>query len=110
VNPALGPGDSGNLIAENDTGRYDLSQGGLGGSGYTNYSAALSAAGSLHVSSLTVIVDGGWGVGGGLQQFTLSSNPLTVDANLASPEPGTMILSGLVLVGLGLSRNKLRRR
>ena len=50
IDPTLGAGSSGNLLALDDTGRYDLSQGGLGGSGYTNYDAALAAAGGLDAS------------------------------------------------------------
>ncbi len=74
LDPTLGPGDSGNLITQDDTGRYDLSQGGLGGSGYTNYDAALAAAGSLQVSGFDIILDGG-GFSLGDQQFNLSASP-----------------------------------
>jgi hypothetical protein len=106
VDPTLGAGNSGNLVAQDDIGRYDLSQGGLGGSGYTNYDAALAAAGSLQVSDFTIIVDGGWDVTGNTQQFNLDGNPLTVQANLATPEPNLFWLIGASCVGLAVIRRK----
>jgi PEP-CTERM motif len=102
VNPTLGPGSSGNLVTQDDIGRYDLSQGGLGGSSYTNYDAAVAAAGNLNVSSFTIIDDAGWAVSGGLQAFDLNGNPLTVNANLTAPEPATIAIMGVGLTFLGI--------
>ena len=51
----LGPGNTGNLLAMNDIGRYDL--GPMGGSAYTNYAAALALAGNYNVLSVNLVLD-----------------------------------------------------
>jgi hypothetical protein len=56
VDPTLGNGlSTGNLMALTDTGRWDLT--GVGGSGYTDYAAALTAAGSARVLRVSLTVD-----------------------------------------------------
>jgi hypothetical protein len=50
---------SGNLIGNNDTGRYDTSQV-QAGTQVSTYSAALALIGSQQVTSIDLVVDGGW--------------------------------------------------
>jgi hypothetical protein len=52
---------TGNLIGNGDL-RFDTSQ--LGGTFYDSYANALAAYGSARVTSLSLVVDGGWAVGG----------------------------------------------
>lgn len=49
---------AGNLIGNDDAGRYDISQ--FGGSPFTTYAAALAAVGSDSVVGIQLVVDGGW--------------------------------------------------
>ena len=50
---------SGNLIGNNDTGRYDTSQV-AGGTQVSTYSAALALIGSQQVTKIDLVVDAGW--------------------------------------------------
>jgi hypothetical protein len=49
---------SGNLIGNNDTGRYDTGQ--VGGSASSTYTQALALVGSQQVTSISLVVDAGW--------------------------------------------------
>ena len=80
---------SGNLIGNNDTGRYDTSHV-PGGSPFTTYAAALALVGSQPVASIDLIVDSGWFFQPDLVQTVLVRN---VNINgqvfpLTSPEQG----------------------
>jgi hypothetical protein len=55
---ALGWQNTGNLIGNNDTGRYDSGQ--VGGSVFGTYNDALVAAGNSCVLGIQLVVDGGW--------------------------------------------------
>jgi hypothetical protein len=79
-----------NLIGNNDTGRYDLSS--AGGSVFTDYSAALALAGTWTVLRETVFLDS---FGGADKTLGLTSiNGSSV------PEPSSVVLAGLGLIGL----------
>ena len=58
-----------NVIGNNDAGRYDTSHL-AGGNPFTTYSSAFLLVGSLQISEVAFIVDGGWG---GLQKLQLNS-------------------------------------
>ena len=106
VDGTLGVGNSGNLIAMNDVGRYDLSD--IGGSFYTNYAAALAAAGSYGVLRLSLILDS---FGGADKTFIIPDGGFHVDAKFrgAVPEPGVwaLMIAGFGLVGVQLRRRRL---
>jgi hypothetical protein len=55
---AAGWQSTGNLIGNNDAGRYDIS--GFGGSPFTDYAAALATVGAHEVLSVRLIVDASW--------------------------------------------------
>jgi hypothetical protein len=101
VDGSLGPHSSGNLLTQNDTGRYDLS--GLGGSAYTNYDAALAAAGSFNVLRFSLILDS---YGGADKTISVGAHGLTA-ASDAIPEPATW---AMMIAGFGLTGATLRRR
>ena len=102
VDPSLGPGNTGNLLALNDVGRFDL--GGIGGSGYTNYAAALALAGNYQVHSVTLILDS---FGGADKTFGIPVQGFEV---LATPEPASLAVWSLMgVAGLAYRwRNKKR--
>lgn len=101
VDTTLGAGNSGNLVAMTDLGRYDNS--GTGGSFYSNLTTALSLAGNKNVDSLTLILDS---FGGNDRSFTVSA--INVDVT-GTPEPGTILLMAAGLLGAGIfSRRRLR--
>jgi len=79
-----------NLIGNTDTGRYDLS--GSGGSNFTDYTAALVLAGPWTVLRGTVFLDSFGGA-----DKTLG---LTAIDGAAVPEPSSLVLAGLGLIGL----------
>jgi hypothetical protein len=92
-----------NLIGNNDTGRYDTSNDGLGnGNPWTTYADALGQAGNLTVTSITFAVDGGWSTG--YQDVTLGS------INSSVPEPSTYIAGLALLFPLGLSALRMTRK
>lgn len=91
VDPTPGPGNTGNVIAMNDNGRYDLSQ--VGGSAYTNYAAALALVGDKKVLSGDIIVDAY--ADGDVRLFE------TDGVNMqAVPEPTSMVALGLGALAL----------
>ena len=65
---------TGNLIGNGDL-RFDTSQ--LGGTFYDSYAHARSAYGSARITSVSLVVDGGWAVGG--VQDLLVDNPVVND-------------------------------
>jgi hypothetical protein len=92
-----------NLIGNNDPGRYDTSNDGLGnGNPWTTYTDALGQAGNLEVTSITFAVDGGWSTG--YQNVTLDSINATV------PEPSTYIAGLALLFPLGWSAFRMTRK
>jgi hypothetical protein len=92
-----------NLIGNNDTGRYDTSNDGLGnGNPWTTYTDALAEAGNLTVTSITFAVDGEWKTSP--QEITLDSINATV------PEPSTYIAGLALLFPLGLSAFRMTRK
>ena len=58
TNCAPGWQNTGNLIGNNDAGRYDSGQ--VGGSAFGTYQDALNAAGTLNVLEIRVVADGFW--------------------------------------------------
>ncbi len=100
----LGVANSGNLIAMNDVGRYDLGE--IGGSFYTNYAAALAAAGSFGVLRLSLVLDS---FGGADKTIVIPDGGFHVDAKFRSavPEPGVW---AMMIAGFGLMGVQLRRR
>lgn len=55
---AVGPQSTGNLIGNEDGGRYDFSQ--FGGSPFTTYSGAPASVLSGTVVGISIVADGGW--------------------------------------------------
>jgi hypothetical protein len=105
VDPTLGPGSTGNLL-NNDHGRYDLSP--IGGSPFTDYAAALAAAGSFDVLRLSVVLDS---FGGNDKTFiidgvTAADNQVEAEA---VPEPASLAV-WTMLLGAGVGVCALRRR
>jgi hypothetical protein len=91
-----------NLIGNNDAGRYDLS--GLGGSGFTTYSAALASFGSANVIRYTVVLDS---FSGADKTLDVTS----IDAQ-AIPEASQIIIGGIACCfgSLAYAVQRLRRR
>lgn len=87
--------NTGNLLALNDVGRYDL--GGIGGSAYTDRNAALALAGSANITRISLIVDS---FGGNNRNFDINS--VNVEGRVASaPDAGATALSfGFALLAL----------
>ena len=98
VDPTLGPGNSGNLLALLDSGRYDNT--GIGGAFYSDYASALAIASSFSVVRTSLILDS---FGGADKTFII--NGINV---AAIPEPSSyaMALVGLAVVGFAVRRRK----
>jgi len=101
VDPTLGPGNTGNLLALTDVGRYDL--GGIGGSIYTDRTAALALAGTFNVFRASLILDS---FGGNDREFIINS--ISADANV--PEPATLALFSVGLLSLGALRRRRKAK
>lgn len=95
TDPTLGAGNTGNLMALNDLGRYDL--GGIGGSAYTDRAAALTLAGNYYVLRASLILDS---FGGNDRNFII--NGISGEMSEAVPEPGTLALLSMGLLSLGM--------
>lgn len=100
TDPTLGAGNTGNLLALNDLGRYDLS--GIGGSAYTDRAAALTLAGNFDVLRASLILDS---FGGNDRTFII--NGISGESSEAVPEPGTLAILSMGLLSLGWA---VRRR
>ena len=103
VDPALGPGNTGNLLALLDNGRYDLS--GLGLSAYTDRAAALAAASGFSVLEADLVLDS---FGGADKTFLI--NGITAAGTVAAvPEPANwaMMIAGFGLAGAAMRRRKI---
>ena len=99
TDPTLGAGNTGNLMALTDFGRYDL--GGIGGSAYTDRAAALTLAGNFDVLRASLILDS---FGGNDRNFII--NGISGEMSEAVPEPGTLALISMGLLSLGLVRRR----
>jgi hypothetical protein len=106
VNTTIGDNlNTGNLLGLNDVGRYDL--GGIGGSAYTDRTAALGLAGSSNIVRISLILDS---FGGNNRNFDINS--VNVEGRASSvPDAGTTVLSfGSVLLALlGFHARSVRR-
>jgi hypothetical protein len=104
TDPTLGLGNTGNLLALTDNGRYDL--GGVGGSAYTDRAAALALAGGYFVLRASLILDS---FGGADKTFVIDG--ISAEGPLAAiPEPATILLLGSGLAWLGGSAWRGHRR
>ncbi len=97
--PALGAGNTGNLLSLTDLGRYDLS--GIGLSAYTDRAAALSAASSFAILEADLVIDS---FGGNDRNFVV--NAINLDASPSVPEAQTwaMFVVGILSIGAVLRR------
>ncbi len=80
---------TGNLIGNEDAGRYDYSQ--FGGSPFTTYSGAPASVLAGDVVGISVVVDGSWNAaatGGDGEQTTLVDN-ITLNSDVTTFEPNT---------------------
>ena len=96
-----------NVIGNNDTGRYDTSQF-TGGNTSTDYSSTLALLGSLKVTELDFVLDGGWGANGAQ---TLVVSAFNFSSSTETPLPAALPLfaTGLGALGLlGWRRNRKR--
>ena len=93
-----------NVIGNNDHGRYDTSQF-AGVNPFTDYASALALVGSLNVTELDFVLDGGWGANGD-QTLTLNGFNYT----LATPLPAALPLFATSLGGLGLLRWQRKKK
>jgi hypothetical protein len=86
---AAGWQSSGNLIGNEDAGRYDFS--GVGGSPFTTYSGAPAAVMAGSVTEVFVVVDGFWhaGASGGDGEQTVLVDNVDVNGELHTFEPPT---------------------
>jgi hypothetical protein len=97
VDPSLGVHNSGNLLAMDDTGRYDLSD--IGGSFYTNYAAALAKAGGYGVLRFSVVLDS---FGGNDKTIMIGAGGLSASGGVPEPATWAMMIAGLGLAGATL--------
>ena len=102
ADPSLGVHSTGNLLAQNDLGRYDLSD--IGGSFYTTYADALATAGSFGVLRFSILVDS---FGGADRTFVIGADGVTASTGAALPEPASW---ALMILGFGVAGATLRRR
>jgi hypothetical protein len=93
-----------NVIGNNDTGRYDTSQF-TGGNTFTDYSSALALLGSLNVTELDFVLDGGWGANG-FQELVVSAFNFSSSSETPLPAALPLFTSGLGALGLLAWRRK----
>jgi len=101
VDTSLGFHSSGNLLAQNDVGRYDL--GGIGGSAYTNYDAAVAAAGDFGVLRFSVVLDS---FGGNDKTIQIGADGLSAAGAVPEPAAWALMIGGFGLAGATLRRRK----
>jgi hypothetical protein len=99
VDPSVGAGNTGNLLALLDNGRYDLT--GIGGSGYTDRTAALSLAGGYNVLRVSLLIDS---FSGNDRHFVIDR--VQAEGDSAVPEPATLGLFGASLAALAIFRRR----
>jgi hypothetical protein len=76
---------TGNLVGNDTAGVWDTSQE-IGGTQVSTYSAALAALGTKQVSSVSLVVDGGWAMPG-KQQTVLARNITVATTTGTTPPP-----------------------
>ena len=96
-----------NVIGNNDTGRYDTSQF-TGGSPFTDYSSTLALLGSLTVTELDFVLDGGWGANGA-QTLVVSAFNFSSSSETPLPAALPLFTSGLGALGLLAWRRKRKQ-
>jgi hypothetical protein len=79
---------TGNLIGNGDL-RFDTSQ--LGGTFYDSYAHALAAYGAAKITSISLVADGGWAVGG--VQDVLVDDPIVNAKKFVDPFGGAALTS-----------------
>ena len=101
VDGSLGVHNTGNLLAQNDLGRYDLS--GLGGPFYSNYATALATAGGFGVLRFSILLDS---FGGADKTFIIGADGLHAAGAVPEPVTWALMIGGFGLVGLALRRRR----
>ncbi len=103
-NPALGTGNTGNLLSLTDLGRYDLT--GVGGSFYSDRASALALAGTKTVDRASLILDSYGGNDRGFVITEISASDNNEGVTSAVPEPGSMLLLGTGVVAFMFARRR----
>jgi hypothetical protein len=99
-----------NVIGNNDTGRYDLSQ--FGGSVFTDYAAALALLGNLSIEEIDIVVDAGWGPNGRQELLlcNMNINGTSFGTGCSTREVDDAATLPVMAAGMALGFLALRRK